>query len=331
MNKRRKRWIQMILFGIFTLLTILFFILGFHRKPQYIQNFEEEEYGQEKPFVPPIMIENGLAIYTAGTGDPVLLFPYPHGHTKEPMIQGPIAEILVDLGYMVVTFDVPGAYRSTREPVGDMDEMLSATEETLERLGIQTPVNVMGHSMGGLAALAFAVENPEKTQRLVLSNSVSGFPAALDCGFPGSTFRPSQVEFWQIIVWGIRVNSGRADLVLHKKLYNLMSGASYYDKEFFSPIEIDEDDTEKGVPIRMIWSRNMYAGLSYADRLGQVQAPALILAGRHDPQAAFSCSEELVDGIPDSHLIIFEESGHYPYIEEETLFKEALDEFLKES
>jgi proline iminopeptidase len=322
-------WIYVLL-AVFGTLSILFISLGLHRRAEYIQHFEEEEYGRERPFVEPVSVIDGLAAYASGSGDPVLLFPYPHGHTTEPMAQGPIAEILTGLGRTVVTFDVPGAYRSTREPVGDMDEMIRSADEALDRLGIQGPVDVVGHSMGGLAALAYAIERPERTRRLVLVTSLSGFPAAARWGFPGSAFRFYERDYWQIVLWGIRLNAGRGSLALHKKLQNLMGRASYHDQSLFRPVEIEADDDQKGVPIRTIWSKNMYARLSYADRLGDVQAPTLVLAGRHDPEAPLPCSEELRQGIPDARLVVFEQSGHAPFVEEAPLFAQTVDAFLQE-
>jgi proline iminopeptidase len=310
------------------ILGVLVFGLELYRRPCYIQNFEEEEYGREHPFVEPVSVVDGLAIYAMGHGEPVLLFPYPHGHTTEPMAQGPIAEILTGMGRTVVTFDVPGAYRSTREPFGDMDEMIRSADETLERLGIQDPVDVVGHSMGGLVALAYAIERPQRTRKLMLVTSLSGFPAAARWGFPGSAFRIYEPDFWRIIFWGIRLNAGRGDLALHKRLQNIMGRASYHNQELFRPTQIDADDREKGVPIRTIWSKNMYTRLSYADRLGDVRAPTLILAGRHDPEAPLQCSEELLRGIPDARLVVFEQSGHSPFIEEASLFAQTADAFL---
>jgi pimeloyl-ACP methyl ester carboxylesterase len=241
-----------------------------------------------------------------------------------------MAEILAGMGRTVVTFDVPGAYRSTREPVGDMDEMICSADETLDRLGIQEPVDVVGHSMGGLAALAYAIEHPERARRLVLVTSLSGFPAAARWGFPGSAFHIYQPDYWRLILWGIRLNAGRGDLALHKRLQNLMERASYHDKAFFRPVEVDADDYEKGVPIRTVWSKNMYTRLSYADRLGEVQGSTLILAGRYDPEAPLPCSEELLQGIPDASLVVFEQSGHSPFIEEASLFAQTVDAFLNE-
>jgi proline iminopeptidase len=271
-TRMKKMWIFVIL-AVFGVFVVLFFGLGLHRKPRYIHNFEEAEYGKVNPFVEPVSVVDDLAVYTIGSGEPVLLFPYPHGHTTEPMAQGPIAEILVEMGRTVVTFDVPGAYRSTRTPVGDMDEMIRSADETLDKLGIQDPVDVVGHSMGGLAALAYAIERPERTRRLVLVASLSGFPAAARWGFPGSAFHLHEPDYWRIILWGIRLNAGRGNLALHKRLQNLMARASYHDEDFFQPVEIDAGDHQQGVPIRTIWTKNMYTRLSYADRLGEVQAP----------------------------------------------------------
>jgi proline iminopeptidase len=317
-----------ILTALVTTTTVLFLALGFHQKPRYIQNFEMGEYGEDESFVAPVSVKDGLAVYTAGEGEPVLLFPYPHGHTREPMVQGSIAAQLLEMGRRVVSFDVPGAFRSTREPVGDMAEMLESADETLDRLGIEGPVDVMGHSMGGLSALAFAIERPQRTRRLVLANSLSGFPASARWGFPGSAFRPTDLDYWRVILWGMRVGSGRGDLALHKKLQNLMNRVSYYDASRFAPLPIEADDHEKGIPIRMIWNRNMYRKLSYAERLGLVRVPTLLLAGRHDPATPLACLEELDRGIPDSRLQVFERSGHFPFIEETGAFSEAVETFL---
>jgi len=328
--KRVKKMLIAAAVAIVGVFAILFIALGFYRKPNFIRHFEAEEYAREQPFVEPASVIDGLAVYSVGSGEPVLLFPYPHGHTTEPMAQGPIADILVEMGRTVVTFDVPGAYRSTREPVGDMDEMLRSADETLDRLGIEGPLDVVGHSMGGLAALGYAVERPERTRRLVLVTSLSGFPAAAKWGFPGSAFRFYEADFWRVIIWGMKLNAGRGDLALHKKLQNLMGRASYYDQTLFTPVAIEADDADRGVPIRTIWSKNMYSRLSYADRLGEVEARTLIIAGRHDPEAPLQCSEELLQGILDASLIVFEHSGHSPFIEEASLFAQTVAAFLSE-
>lgn len=68
---------------------------------------------------------------------------------------------------------------------------------------------------------------------------------------------------------------------------------------------------------------------TFKDKLSLVQAPTLVITGRHDSQAPPPCSEELVEGIPDSKLILFEKSGHNPFVEESSLFSNTLKAFFE--
>jgi Na+/H+ antiporter NhaC len=49
MMRTKKMWIYTAL-AVLGIFSVLFFSLGLHRKPQHIQNFEEEEYGRGHPF-----------------------------------------------------------------------------------------------------------------------------------------------------------------------------------------------------------------------------------------------------------------------------------------
>jgi pimeloyl-ACP methyl ester carboxylesterase len=324
------KWLHILLILLATL-PMIAFCLGVLRRPRTIRNFEEEEYNQERTFIKPLAVNHSLAIYTVGEGDPLLLLPYPHSQTTLPMAQSQLAELLTGMGRTVITFDVPGTYSSTREPVGDMAEMLKCAEQALDHLGIKEPIDVVGHSMSGLAALAFAIKRPVLTARLVLIGSVSGFPAATRSGMPGSCWHILNAEYWRLIVWGLRVQSGLGNLALHKKLQNLMEGASYYNEGYFTPLEIKMNDYQKGVPIReVLWGKNMYRRLSYADRLASVKAPTLVVVGRYDPETPVCAAKELHHGIPDSRLVIFEASGHFPFIEEAEEFRRTLNMFFEE-
>jgi pimeloyl-ACP methyl ester carboxylesterase len=218
------------------------------------------------------------------------------------------------MGRKVISFDVPGAFRSTREPVGDMEEMVRCADEALERVAIDGPVDVIGHSMGGLVALAYAVERPQRVRKLVLVGAMSGFPAVVRWGLPGSSMHVWEADFWRLIVWGIRIKLGFGNVMLHKRLQNLMERACYHDKTHFVPLKLDtERDSERGIPIReLLWGKIMAGGLSYADRLRQVRAPTLVLVGRHDPEAPLPCAEVMAGGIAGATLVVLERSGHSP-------------------
>jgi proline iminopeptidase len=62
--------------------------------------------------------------------------------------------------------------------------------------------------------------------------------------------------------------------------------------------------------------------------LDAIKAKTLILVGRHDFICPVALSERLHEGIPDSSLVIFEKSGHFPWLEETPAFFAELERFL---
>ncbi len=267
----------------------------------------------------PFTIQDGLAIYQSGVGEPLLLFPYPHGSTLRPMAAGALAAHLVGLGRRVITFDPPGAFRSTRPLQGEMAEMLDCAEETLGICSISGPIDVVGHSMGGLCALGFAIEKPERVRRLLLIGACSGFPAVFRWSVPHNWCWYRDRAWWQCMGWGFRKMIGWDNLALHKRLDNLVISASYVDRRHIELWDIKPGDKKHPPPLRSVWLRTVRQ-VDYRPRLDEVQAPTLLCVGRHDPQTPPICSEELAAGIPDADLILFEESGHSPFIEEPQSF-----------
>ena len=270
---------------------------------------------------------NGLAVYSTGEGQPILLMPYPHGFSICPIIEGELAKILVDTGYRVVSFDPPGIFRSMRLPEIAMSEMLDCAEETLRFYNLTDPIFLVGHSMGGLCSIAFSLLRPSLVQKLVLIGSVSGGPAIMrGKGMPWG-MKYTNIDFWRFISWGWRLSSGMGNLALHKKLLQLIWRYSYVDRNFIPKIEIASGDKHLPAPIRDRWPI-VVRHLDYHRKINEIQVPTLICVGRFDPQAPVSCSEELAQNIPNAKLEIFDRSGHYPFIEERYRFTEIVSTFL---
>lgn len=274
----------------------------------------------------PVVTTGGLAIYSLGQGEPLLLMPYPHATVIEPMADGMLARLLVKLGRRVITFDPPGMFRSTRPARVDMPEMLECALEALEACQVGGRVDVVGHSMGGFCGLAFSLENPERLKRLVLINSVSGSVAvrrwSIHRHWPWWS-----ANRWRVMVWGMWLMLGRGNLALHKRRDQLVVDASYVDKSRAPKFPLEEGDSDRPPPLRDRWPR-IALGLDYCDRLGEIRAPTWVCVGQYDPQTPLPCSEELVRGIPDARLVIFENSGHSPFVEEEERFVQELGTFL---
>ena len=62
--------------------------------------------------------------------------------------------------------------------------------------------------------------------------------------------------------------------------------------------------------------------------LSRVTARTLILVGKYDAETPVDMSEAIYRGVPGSQIIIFERSGHVPWIEAREEFFSALNRFL---
>jgi pimeloyl-ACP methyl ester carboxylesterase len=273
----------------------------------------------------PSVVHDGLAVYAFGSGEPVLLMPYPHAAS---VVGGPtltaLAEGLRTLDRKVITFDPPGAGHSTRHMRLDMPEMLWCAEEAISACGVSGPTDVIGHSQGSFVSLALAIERPGRVRRLVLVGAGAGGPSWMRA--PGAIWNRSHPDYWRFgLLSSLYWVTHR--LAAQKLMYNLIFGDSYVDRARFVPERISLLDWVRPAHPRTRWAL-VARRLDYAPRLGEVRAPTLLLVGRYDPQMPPACSEKLARNIPDARLVVFEKSGHYPFIEEPEAFWASVRNFF---
>jgi pimeloyl-ACP methyl ester carboxylesterase len=91
------------------------------------------------------------------------------------------------------------------------------------------------------------------------------------------------------------------------------------------------------VSVPMTWRFVREGGLHVRDvipaydvrpRLAEITTPTLVLGGRHDWVTPYGESEIIAAGIPNSELVIFEESGHLPFVEEPDRFMQVVRRFM---
>jgi pimeloyl-ACP methyl ester carboxylesterase len=101
-----------------------------------------------------------------GSGEPVVLL---HGFAEDGAIW---AEVARHLTCRLLIPDLPGSGRSTLTPALSIEAMAMAIKEMLDREGIERSI-LVGHSMGGYIALAFAELYPERLRAFGLFHSTA--------------------------------------------------------------------------------------------------------------------------------------------------------------
>lgn len=92
-----------------------------------------------------------------------------HGLSTSSVVWNAMTRDLVDLGYRVLVYDLYGrGFSDTVKGRQDADFFVIQLEQLLEDQGLAQDLTLLGYSMGGSVATAFAARHPDRVKRLVL-------------------------------------------------------------------------------------------------------------------------------------------------------------------
>ena len=245
-----------------------------------------------------------------GYGEPVVLL---HGYLESLEIWDGFANDLAN-EYRVICVDLPGHGRSgVCAALDTMAIMADAVKAVLDFLGIGRAV-IIGHSMGGFAALAFEDFYPETTIGFGLFHS-----HALADTVDKLVKRDREIEL---------VKAGMKQQFINVNIQNAFA-TDNHDK-FADKIEwarkIALATSNEGVIHAL---EGMKARPDRRDVLKLSSDPLLIIAGRKDNYIPFKVYEQHFDLAPDTEIVVLENSGHMGFVEEKELALEGVRRFLK--
>jgi proline iminopeptidase len=220
----------------------------------------------------------------------------------------------------LIYYDHRGNGRSGRPAKETMTHaQLAADAEALAvHLGFDQ-VAVIGHSYGGFIALEFALRHPDRLSHLILLDTAPAFNYAEEVR-ANATRKGATEEMMAIlqadfssdedmrqkfpIIWSLYFKTFKADIgqrLLENVIINVSGGARDGEMSAYNVVP----------------------------RLDEIHIPTLILAGRDDFICPPSQAHILHEGIANSELVIFENSGHLPYIEEAEAFFGTVRDWIK--
>jgi pimeloyl-ACP methyl ester carboxylesterase len=171
--------------------------------------------------------------------------------------------------------------------------------------------SLVGNSMGGWIAAAFAIEHPEKVDSLVLADA-AGFslPKDFDTKFLYSLNPSTRLQTRAIL-----------EMVFYNKI--LFSSDAAVDTALTQRMNAGDGYTISKIVESMIRGEDVLD-----NRLSRITQPTLIIWGRQDGLLKLSEGERLQREIPKSKLIVFDQCGHAPMAEKAGEFNEAVLSFI---
>ena len=264
-----------------------------------------------------------VAYRLAGSGPPLVLI---HGITSSSQTWELIAPSLAR-NFTVLAPDLLGHGESAK-PRGDysMGAFASGVRDLMIALDIG-PATIVGHSLGGGVAMQFAYQFPERTQRLALVSS-GGLGRRVHsllrwATLPGAEIVIPLIASSRVLAAGRAMGRvfDRVGLQLGTDTVEMARGhASLGDAEtraaFVHTLRASLDPT--GQRVRA------------TDRLYlATQLPLLIIWGRRDRIIPIAHGRFAHEQVPDSRFEVFDDAGHFPYLDEPLRFVEILEDWIE--
>lgn len=187
-----------------------------------------------------------------------------------------------------------------------MDSMLDYAlhyDALFRALQIERPT-LVGHSLGGWMAAAFASIYPERLARLVLVNA-AGFPIDSE---------PTP-DFFAI--------AARGGEPFAQALFHNPQAAAVYAAATPSPEDRLRRYRAMTSTARLAW--HCWFDDKMPQRLQRITVPALVLWGEHDGLLPPSLARKYAAALPSSRLVVFPDCGHMvPYEAPEAMLREIL-------
>ncbi len=256
--------------------------------------------------------------------------------------------------YHVVALDLPGFGGSDKPDIKyKREDFVLYLAAFMAAKGIDEAA-LVGHGLGGVIAIDYALANPEKVNKLVLVDSYGAWGVK----HPYLFFSPLNwrlpVRYWQrekaakvnILMPLYRKAMGNwrkpgeaaVRMTLSQKVNKGHNQNYVADREDRSGdfLQKTADFKMKYVTTKEVHDEVLATHLALHEtrrsdltpRFGELEMPVLVIRGAHDPAVSIEQAKYMETTMPNARLIEYEYSGHYPMVEESGRFNQDVSYFL---
>lgn len=265
-------------------------------------------------------IDGGEIFYAvAGEGTPVLLL---HGFGGEIWMWERQVEAM-SKRYRLYIPDLLGYGYSDRPKVDYTPSLFVDTiRQFMDQIGVSR-ASLIGNSMGGGIAWAFALTYPTRVDKLIL---IDGIPPHVVPAVRSRLLR------WFLAIRHIPLLPYLALALRTRLMVRAELMEAIYDDRLVTDVVVERQYQIGRIAgtARVMASTVRYADevARYADALETLRKPTLIIWGEQDELFPVTVGSQLHASIRDSELVVIKDSGHMPMWEKPDETNQAILEFL---
>jgi pimeloyl-ACP methyl ester carboxylesterase len=238
-----------------------------------------------------------LAYEDRGTGGRPLVLV--HGFTGSRDDFADVADALADLGRLVV-LDQRGHGDSSKPGGGyDFDHLVADLRGLFDAAGIGQ-ADLLGHSLGGMVALRFALAHPERVASLILMDTGARAVPVLGQAFERAIASVRRNGMSRLVAASAATPLAGEELQIAR-----IEGEERYRAR--ARAKLEALDPEAFIALATYLGEHP----SVVDRLGEIRCPVTVIVGSED--APFlPLADELARGIAGAALVRIAGAGHSP-------------------
>jgi proline iminopeptidase len=272
-----------------------------------------------------------------GSGDPLLLIAGAGG--SHDYFHPYFSQLAA--AHRVIYYDAFGRGNSDRGK-SPSDYSLARDVEEVEALRQALHIRKMsiyGHSYGGFVAEGYAAKYPGHLSHLILSDTfISGADFQESNEHINAEIRQYLPELWDNVAAlrakGLLASSPELQQAYLGYIGKMLELFYVYNPERAKDIPWNDHNFNPDVWYGTVGKDADFrvgsplAESDYSAALNAMKAPLLVMVGRKDGVILPRLARHFVTAVPKTQFIIFEKSGHYPFMEETSGCMAAIDRFL---
>ncbi len=211
-----------------------------------------------------------------------------------------------------------------------LPDYASDVDALRRHLGLEKAM-LMGWSHGGMVALEYAIRYPDSLSKLILFDTsayfgefLSDVEASVQAFKNEPWFEDSLDALKKEWAGEYQTDEDMGRLWQREKKFYFKK----FDVRAQAYAERTKDTLIKIAPLR-VFNEKEAPSFDLRPQLEKINVPTLIIVGRHDFITNVEMAKEMAARIPNAQMEVFEESGHYGFVEEPEKFYRVVKEFVE--
>jgi proline iminopeptidase len=203
-------------------------------------------------------------------------------------------------------------------------------EELRRHLGLER-LNLLGHSHGGVIAIAYAARHPDRVERLVLASTLARWAPGQEEAMQEAIASHAD-EPWYADAKAALDAELAGDFETDEEMYELAFREfpfyfAHYDDAARDYLELLQAVATNADTLRY-FNQEVFPTFDLRPELERITAPTLVIAGAEDFITGPPSASEIELGLADVSKVIIPNCGHFVFVEAREAFAEAVATFL---